>query len=106
MTHVPFAGNAPALTEVMAGRVTFMFYPIIGIAEHVAQKRSRRSPSAPTSAIRTFPNVPTMAERASRLRGDSAVGRHAGAGRHARGDRANAQRRDAQSLAKPERRSG
>ena len=32
MTNVPFKGNAPALAEVMAGRVTFMFYPIIGIA--------------------------------------------------------------------------
>ena len=28
MTNVPFKGNAPALAEVMAGRVTFMFYPI------------------------------------------------------------------------------
>ncbi|MGH8764812.1 MAG: Bug family tripartite tricarboxylate transporter substrate binding protein, partial [Burkholderiales bacterium] len=39
MTHVPFRGNAPAQTEVIAGRVTFMFYPMIGIADQVAQKR-------------------------------------------------------------------
>src|SRR2546428_1913240 len=39
MTHVPFRGNAPALTEVMAGRVSFMFYPMIGIADQGAQKR-------------------------------------------------------------------
>jgi tripartite-type tricarboxylate transporter receptor subunit TctC len=39
MTHVPFRGNAPALTEVMAGRVSFMFYPMVGISEQVAQKR-------------------------------------------------------------------
>jgi len=39
MTHVPFRGNAPALTEVMAGRVSYMFYPMIGIAEQVQQKR-------------------------------------------------------------------
>ena len=32
-------GNGPALTEVMAGRVSFMFYPIVGIAEQVAAKK-------------------------------------------------------------------
>src|SRR5438477_11407746 len=31
MINVPFKGNGPALAEVMAGRVTFMFYPIVGI---------------------------------------------------------------------------
>jgi tripartite-type tricarboxylate transporter receptor subunit TctC len=39
MTHVPLRGNAPALTEVMAGRVSYMFYPMIGITEQIAQKR-------------------------------------------------------------------
>ena len=39
VVHIPFKGNAPALTEVIAGRVTFMFYPMIGIADQVAQKR-------------------------------------------------------------------
>ena len=39
MTTIPFRGNAPALTDVMAGQVTYMFYPIIGIAEQVAGKR-------------------------------------------------------------------
>ena len=43
----PFRGNAPALTEVMAGRVAFMFYPMVGIAGHVENKRMRVSwPSA------------------------------------------------------------
>jgi tripartite-type tricarboxylate transporter receptor subunit TctC len=45
MTHVPFRGNAPALTEVMAGRVSFMFYPMVGIAEQVAQKRLKAAES-------------------------------------------------------------
>ena len=62
MTHVPFRGNAPALTEVMAGRVTFMFYPIIGVAERVAQHQLK--PLAVGTAQRhpDFPSVPTMAE--------------------------------------------
>src|SRR5262249_43846699 len=36
MTHVSFRGNAPALVDVMSGQITFMFYPMIGIADHVA----------------------------------------------------------------------
>lgn len=62
MTHVAFRGNAPALTEVMAGRVTFMFYPIIGVAERVAQHQLK--PLAVGTAQRhpDFPSVPTMAE--------------------------------------------
>src|SRR6266487_258249 len=39
MINVPFKGNGPALAEVMSGRVTFMFYPVIGIAEHVGGKK-------------------------------------------------------------------
>ena len=39
MINVPFKGNGPALAEVMAGRVTFMFYPVVGIADQVAAKK-------------------------------------------------------------------
>ena len=39
MINVPFKGNGPALTEVMAGRVSFMFYPAIGIADQVSAGR-------------------------------------------------------------------
>jgi len=62
MTHVPFKGNAPAMTEVIAGRVSFMFYPMVGIADQVANKRLK--PLAVTTAARhpDFPGVPTMRE--------------------------------------------
>ncbi len=62
LIHVPFKGNAPALTEVMAGNVNFIFYPIIGIADLVAQKRL--SPLAVGTVKRhpDFPNTPTMEE--------------------------------------------
>src|SRR5689334_19944042 len=39
MINVPFKGNGPALAEVMAGRVTFMFYPIVGIAGRSEERR-------------------------------------------------------------------
>lgn len=62
MTHVPFRGNAPALTEVMAGRVSFMFYPMVGIAEHVAQKRLKVLAASTEKRHPDYPGAPTMAE--------------------------------------------
>lgn len=62
MTHVPFKGNAPALTEVIAGRVSFMFYPIVGIADQVAQKRLKALAIITPQRSPDFPSVPTMAE--------------------------------------------
>ncbi|MGO4304095.1 Bug family tripartite tricarboxylate transporter substrate binding protein [Cupriavidus sp. RAF12] len=62
MTHVPFRGNGPALTEVMAGRVSFTFYPIIGIADYVNQKRLRVLAVGTAKRLPEFPDAPTMAE--------------------------------------------
>ena len=62
MTHVPFRGAAPAIAEVMSGRVTFTFYTMSGLKEFVTAKRVK--PLAITAARRhpDFPNVPTMTE--------------------------------------------
>jgi tripartite-type tricarboxylate transporter receptor subunit TctC len=62
MAHVPFRGNAPALTDVMAGRVSFMFYPMVGIAEQVAQKRLKALAVSTSARHPDYPGVPTMAE--------------------------------------------
>ena len=62
MTHVPFRGNAPALTEVMAGRVTFMFYPMIGIRDFVESKRLKVIAAGTAKRHTDYPAVPTMAE--------------------------------------------
>lgn len=62
MTHVPMRGAGPALTEVMAGRVTFTFYTMTGLKEQVQGNRVK--PLAITSHRRhpDFPTVPTMTE--------------------------------------------
>jgi tripartite-type tricarboxylate transporter receptor subunit TctC len=62
MINVPFKGNGPALAEVMAGRVTFMFYPIIGIADQVAAKKLKVLAVGTPQHHPDFPGVPTMAE--------------------------------------------
>jgi tripartite-type tricarboxylate transporter receptor subunit TctC len=62
MTHVPFSGNAPALMEVIAGRVTFMFYPMVGVAGNVSQHRLKVLAVGAEKRHPDFPAVPTMAE--------------------------------------------
>ena len=62
MTHIPFRGNAPALIDVMSGQVTFMFYPLIGIAEHVAAKRLKVLAVGTAKRHSDYPTAPTMAE--------------------------------------------
>ena len=62
MTHVPFKGAAPAIAEVMSGRVSATFYTMSGLKEYVAAKRVK--PLAITAMQRhpDFPTVPTMTE--------------------------------------------
>jgi len=62
MIHVPFKGNGPALTEVMSGRVNFMFYPMIGVAGHVTDKMLRILGVTTEKRHADYPEVPTMAE--------------------------------------------
>ncbi len=62
MVHVPFRGNGPALAEVMSGRVSFMFYPSVGIADQVAANRVKVLAVAATQRNPNFPNVPTTTE--------------------------------------------
>ena len=103
MTHVPFRGNAPALAEVMAGRVSFMFYPMVGIADQVAQKRlkvlaittDKRHPDFPAR-----PRPPRPASRASTSTRPASASRRPPACRRRSSARLNEAIRA--SLAKPE----
>jgi tripartite-type tricarboxylate transporter receptor subunit TctC len=62
MMHVPFKGNGPALTEVMAGRVSYIFYPMIGVNSYVAEKKVRILAVTTEKRHPDYPDVPTMAE--------------------------------------------
>ncbi|MBG6071288.1 MULTISPECIES: tripartite tricarboxylate transporter substrate binding protein [unclassified Polaromonas] len=62
MLHVPYKGNGPALLEVMAGRVDFMFYPVIGLADNVAAKRIKILAVGTAKRLAQFPDAPTMSE--------------------------------------------
>jgi len=62
MTHVPFRGAGPALTEVIAGRVSFTFYTMSGLKAQLAEKRVKALAITAPTRHPDFPSVPTMTE--------------------------------------------
>ncbi len=60
--HVPFRGSAPAVTELIAGRLDFMMDPPASMMEFIREGRLRAL--AVSSAARYFalPDTPTLAE--------------------------------------------
>jgi tripartite-type tricarboxylate transporter receptor subunit TctC len=62
MTHVPYKGSGPALTDLIGGQVQVMFANMPGTLQHV--KAGRLNVLAVTSARRSplLPETPTIAE--------------------------------------------
>jgi tripartite-type tricarboxylate transporter receptor subunit TctC len=62
MTHVPYKGSAPALTDVAGGQVSVMFDTLLSAMPHI--KSGRLKALAVTSAKRSAsaPELPTVAE--------------------------------------------
>ena len=62
MVHVPYRGAAPAATDLMAGRIDFLFTSYISIGEQAAAGKLRIIAIGGTKRTDAAPNVPTMAE--------------------------------------------
>ena len=62
MTHVPYRGSAPALTDMLSGQVHVMFDNMPSSVQHI--KAGSLRPLAVTTDTRTaeLPDVPTVAE--------------------------------------------
>jgi tripartite-type tricarboxylate transporter receptor subunit TctC len=62
MQHVPYKGTAPALTDILGGRINVMFDTVGAFNEHVRAKTLK--PIAVTASARmpAAPDVPTVAE--------------------------------------------
>jgi tripartite-type tricarboxylate transporter receptor subunit TctC len=62
LVHVPYRGEAPALTDMLGGQVQVIFGTMPGTIEYIRAGKLR--PLAVTSATRSevLPNVPTVAE--------------------------------------------
>lgn len=62
MTHVPYRGSAPAIADLVAGRVDAMFDSVTSAAPHVASGRLRALAVTTAHRIAAFPDLPTVAE--------------------------------------------
>ncbi|GAA0801189.1 tripartite tricarboxylate transporter substrate binding protein [Cupriavidus gilardii] len=62
MTHVPYKGDIPAIQDVMAGHVDFMFAPTAPILPLVQSGKLRALAVATKARVANLPAVPTMAE--------------------------------------------
>lgn len=62
MLHVPFGGPAPALTEILAGRVDLMFTTFAPARGHVMDGRLKALAAPHEERLSAVPDVPTTAE--------------------------------------------
>lgn len=62
MTHVPYKGQTPALTDLISGQVTLMFTPLPGAAQHIASGRLRLIATCGEQRDSAFSQVTTMRE--------------------------------------------
>jgi tripartite-type tricarboxylate transporter receptor subunit TctC len=62
LVHVPYRGVAPAVTDMVAGRVDMMFSSYLTASPHIKSGKLRMLAIAGAQRHPEFPEVPTMAE--------------------------------------------
>jgi tripartite-type tricarboxylate transporter receptor subunit TctC len=62
LVHVPYEGSAPAIADLIAGRVQVFFSGPAAVAPYIADGRLHALAVASESRTRLLPNVPTMIE--------------------------------------------
>src|SRR5262249_32713318 len=62
MVHVPYRGNAPALTDLIAGQVQVMFADTPSSIEHVKSGKLRALAVTTAERSEILPGVPTVGE--------------------------------------------
>lgn len=62
MLHVPYKGETPSITELVAGQVQLMFSPSAGVTPFVKAGRLRLLATAGEKRSSAFPDTPTMVE--------------------------------------------
>ena len=62
LQHVPYKGSAPALADLMAGRVDLFFDAVITATTQIRAAKNRALATAAKKRVAVLPDVPTMAE--------------------------------------------
>jgi len=62
MVHVPYKGTTPALTGLLSGEVSAMFFTVVGIQPHAKSGRARALAVTTPKRSTLMPDLPTMAE--------------------------------------------
>jgi tripartite-type tricarboxylate transporter receptor subunit TctC len=63
IVHVPYKGNAPALTDTLAGHVEMMFSGVPAVAPHIQTGRLRAAGIGSLKRFTALPQVPTFDEQ-------------------------------------------
>lgn len=63
MTHIPYRGTAPSVTDLIGGQVDATFTGSPAVLPHVKSGRLRALAVSSSARIPTLPEVPTVAER-------------------------------------------
>lgn len=80
LTHIPYKGTAPALVDVLAGRVDIMFCPLNSALPHIRDGKLRALGATGLTRIALLPDVPTIAETVPGFESDIWIGMIAPAG--------------------------
>ena len=64
LTHVPYKGSAPAVTDLLGGQIPLMFDPLQSVLPHVVNGKLRALAVTSRSRAALLPDVPTVAEAA------------------------------------------
>jgi tripartite-type tricarboxylate transporter receptor subunit TctC len=62
MTHIPYRGAGPAITDLMGGRLTMMFSTAASLIPHVRAGRVRALAVSSAKRFSAVPELPTVAE--------------------------------------------
>jgi tripartite-type tricarboxylate transporter receptor subunit TctC len=62
MTHVPYKGGPPALTDLLGGQIDLMFEIIPNVIPHIKSGRLRALAVTTKERSEIFPDVPTLSE--------------------------------------------
>lgn len=63
LTHVPYKGTAPAVTDLLGGRVQLTFTGAPNLIQHVEAGKMRALAVSGTDRLKAAPSVPTVAEQ-------------------------------------------